>query len=95
MIKIEIIYISKNKDIAHSCLILPDQATVSDAIQLSGLLMKYPEIIKYKVGIYAKLVTYNTQLKSGDRVEIYRELIKDPKETRRIRANKKMICKTV
>jgi putative ubiquitin-RnfH superfamily antitoxin RatB of RatAB toxin-antitoxin module len=40
----------------------------------------------WRVGIYGKLKTLDTVLRDGDRVEIYRPLIADPKVTRRRRA---------
>ena len=58
------------------------------AIKLSGILEKFPEIdIKNsKIGIFGKVVKIDTQLNDGDRIEIYRPLIADPKEIRRQRA---------
>jgi putative ubiquitin-RnfH superfamily antitoxin RatB of RatAB toxin-antitoxin module len=41
-----------------------------------------------KVGIYSRPVKLGDVLKEGDRVEIYRPLIADPKELRRQRAEK-------
>lgn len=63
--------------------------TVDTAIELSGLLEKYPEIEPgkaNKIGIFGKLTKGNTELREKDRVEIYRPLIADPKEVRRKRA---------
>ena len=63
--------------------------TVDAAIELSGLLEKYPEIEPgktNKIGIFGKLTKGNTELREKDRVEIYRPLIADPKEVRRKRA---------
>jgi len=64
---------------------------IRQAIELSGLLQKFPQIDlnQSKVGIYSKLKELNTVLLDGDRVEIYRELKVDPKEARRKRAEKK------
>ena len=62
--------------------------TVGDAIKLSGVLHNYPDIdlTVNKVGIFGKLSKLNAPLRSGDRVEIYRALIADPKEIRKQRA---------
>ncbi len=63
--------------------------TVMQAIQSSGLLEKYAdiELIKQnKIGIFGKLIKPTQVLREGDRVEIYRPLIADPKEVRRRRA---------
>jgi hypothetical protein len=40
----------------------------------------------FKVGIYGKLTKLSQALEDGDRVEIYRPLIADPKEARKRRA---------
>lgn len=63
-------------------------ATVEQAILASGVLSKHPEIdlARNKVGIYAKLCKLDAALRDGDRVEIYRPLIADPKEVRKRRA---------
>lgn len=62
--------------------------TVGGAIVQSGIMMEFPEldIENSKVGIFGKASTMMVQLKDGDRVEIYRPLIADPKEVRRQRA---------
>ncbi len=62
--------------------------TVADAIKHSGILVHFPEIdmAVNKVGIFGKITRATTVLREGDRVEIYRPLIADPKEVRRQRA---------
>ena len=65
--------------------------TVEQAITLSGVLEKYPQIdlATNKVGIFGKVAKLDEVLRDKDRVEIYRPLIADPKESRRKRAEKK------
>ncbi len=67
------------------------ETTVEDAIRQSELLGRFPEIDlgQNKVGIFSKLCGLNQILREGDRVEIYRPLIADPKEARRSRAAKR------
>jgi hypothetical protein len=62
--------------------------TVREAIERSGILRRFPEIDLgvSKVGIYGKLTKLDAALQTGDRVEIYRPLIADPKEQRKKRA---------
>lgn len=69
--------------------------TVDEAIQKSGILSKFSEIdtSKNKVGIFGKAVKNTTVLKEGDRIEIYRPLIADPKEVRRQRAEEGKVMK--
>lgn len=65
-----------------------DGTTAEQAIQLSGIIAKYPEInlAVNKIGIFGKLTKLDTPLRHLDRVEIYRPLIADPKEVRKQRA---------
>jgi hypothetical protein len=65
-------------------------ATLQQAIMDSGILQRFPEIdlAHNRVGIYGKLKPLNVPLHQGDRVEIYRPLIADPKEVRRKRARR-------
>ena len=70
-------------------------ATVAEAIRLSGVLEKHPEIdlAKNKLGIYGKLSRADAVLRDKDRVEIYRPLIADPREVRRQRAQEGKVMK--
>ncbi len=67
---------------------LESGATLEQAITASGILQRFPEInlCKNKVGVFNRICNLNRELKAGDRVEIYRALINDPMETRRLRA---------
>jgi len=62
--------------------------TVLQAIERSKIRERFPEIDleNAKVGIFGKLAAKDAELTDGDRVEIYRPLIADPKEARRKRA---------
>lgn len=62
--------------------------TVREAIERSGILKRFPEIDLEinKVGVFGKLATLEQALETGDRVEIYRPLIADPKAQRKKRA---------
>jgi putative ubiquitin-RnfH superfamily antitoxin RatB of RatAB toxin-antitoxin module len=66
---------------------VPNNSTVEQAIQLSGLLTRYPEIdlSKQKVGIFGKLAKLDTVVQEGDRVEIYRQITADPNMVKRRR----------
>lgn len=63
---------------------------VEDVIKQSGVLDAYPDIdlAVNKVGIFGRTVPLNTAVNDGDRIEIYRPLLADPKEIRRRRAEK-------
>lgn len=63
-------------------------ATLEQAIRRSGILERFPDIdlTVNKVGVFGKLAKLDAPLHAGDRVEIYRPLIADPKEIRKQRA---------
>ena len=65
-------------------------ATIEDAIIASGILSLRADIDlkKNKVGIYSRPAKLTDVVQDGDRVEIYRPLLADPKELRRKRAEK-------
>jgi putative ubiquitin-RnfH superfamily antitoxin RatB of RatAB toxin-antitoxin module len=67
---------------------LPAGATVRALIEASGILDVFPEISleTQRVGVFGTLVDLDFQPASGERVEIYRPLVIDPKERRRERA---------
>jgi putative ubiquitin-RnfH superfamily antitoxin RatB of RatAB toxin-antitoxin module len=62
--------------------------SVGRAIESSGILERFPEIDlnRNKVGVFGRLCRLEDMLHEGDRVEIYRPLIADPKQARRERA---------
>jgi len=63
-------------------------ASIEEVIRASGILEKFPEIdlASNKVGVFGKLGKLTDTLHPGDRVEIYRPLIADPREVRKQRA---------
>ena len=63
-------------------------STVQDAIQASGFSRSLSDIDVSRAGVWGRPVSAETGLRDGDRVEIYRPLIADPKEIRRVRAAK-------
>jgi putative ubiquitin-RnfH superfamily antitoxin RatB of RatAB toxin-antitoxin module len=67
---------------------LADGATVEEAVMASGLLALVPELQleSMRVGIWNRNAKLDTAVRDGDRVEVYRPLVIDPKEARRIRA---------
>ncbi|MDX1901912.1 MAG: RnfH family protein [Gammaproteobacteria bacterium] len=87
MIHIEIAYADQDHQELLS-LQVPQGATVETAIERSGILEQFPaiDLMRHKVGIFSKVVSLNTLLQEGDRIEIYRPLQIDPKEARRRRA---------
>ncbi len=66
---------------------VPDNSTIEETINLSGVLKLYPEInlSSQKVGIFGKIAALDTAVKDGDRVEIYRQITADPQMVQRRR----------
>ncbi|MGQ0696835.1 MAG: RnfH family protein [Panacagrimonas sp.] len=66
-------------------------ATLEEAIRESGLLARFPEIdlTTHAVGVFGKPRALDFRVADGDRVEIYRPLLSDPKAARRQRAARK------
>ena len=67
---------------------VPITMTAEQVIEQSEIVKKFPEIDlkQNKIGIFSKPCALNTQLRDGDRIEIYRPLLADPKEIRKRRA---------
>jgi len=88
--KVEVAYAKPNVQVLLS-VDVPKNSTAETAIVASGILNRFPEIdlAKNKIGIFSKVCPIDQPIKPGDRVEIYRPLIADPKEARRARAAKK------
>ncbi len=89
LVEVEVVYAKPEQQVLVA-LKIPETATVEQAIKSSGMLARFPEIDlnASKVGIFAKICALDQVLKQGDRVEIYRPLLHDPKDARRQRAAK-------
>lgn len=61
-------------------------STVGQAIEQSGVREEYPSMEIADVGIFSKRATLDQPLRDGDRVEIYRPLVANPREMRKKRA---------
>lgn len=89
-IAIQIAYATPEKQIVIP-LSIAENASVMEAITLSGMFEQFPDIDKdnLNVGVFYKLIDIETyELKAGDRLEIYRPLIIAPKIARASKANK-------
>lgn len=62
---------------------VPEGSTVQQALEQSILLIEVPNLVIDKVGIFGKLVSPETVLREGDRIEVYRPLKADPRDRRR------------
>lgn len=88
MLPVELIYIPLNAPTVHLQLQVAEGATIQDVLYSSNLINTHPEIQSLSVGLFSKKVERDTVVKAGDRIEIYRFLLIDPMEKRRLRAKK-------
>ncbi len=88
-LQIEVVYGVPDKQTILVITIAPN-TSVEQAIIESGILALYKEIdlSKNKVGIWNRAAKLTDELEDGDRIEIYRPLLADPKEVRKRRAEK-------
>lgn len=88
-IRVEVVYALPERQYLRTVR-LEEGSTVEQAIVASGLLelRKDIDLKSNKVGVYSRPVKLADTISDGDRIEIYRPLIADPKELRRQRAEK-------
>lgn len=91
VIEVEVVYAAVDRQVLLSVTV-PAGATVRAALLASGVGREFPELdlAECPVGIFGKVVADadTRQVQAGDRIEIYRPLLADPKEVRRLRAAK-------
>ena len=87
LIRVEVAYARPDQQVILT-VDVPAGSSIEEAVKRSSIIDRYPEINlkENKVGIFGKAKTLDQALRAGDRVEIYRPLIADPKESRRQRA---------
>jgi uncharacterized protein len=86
-IRVAVAYVGSSGQFLRS-LEVRNGTSVQEALEQSDVLRQFPEIALdgLKVGIFGKAAVLDQVLGDGDRVEIYRPLIADPKESRKRRA---------
>jgi putative ubiquitin-RnfH superfamily antitoxin RatB of RatAB toxin-antitoxin module len=87
MPRVEIVYATTAMQRCYA-VDLASGGTVRAAIEQCGVLGDYPQIdlTRDRVGVHGRLVSLTDVLREGDRVEILRPLVADPKMARRRRA---------
>ena len=90
LLEVEVVYARPEQQLLIQ-LKVPSGSTARDAIVRSNILSDVPglDLETLAVGIFARRVTLDYILKTGDRVEIYRSLTMSPVEARRWRAKLK------
>ena len=89
-LRVEVVYARSGRQHLVTLELAAD-ATAGEALQQSGLLEKFPELgaATCRLGVYGLPVAPTRVLRDGERVEIYRPLKTDPKEARRVRAQRR------
>ncbi|KPH00399.1 protein RnfH [Pseudomonas sp. RIT-PI-q] len=91
VVEVEVVYAAIDRQELLSVTV-PEGATVRDALLKSGIGQAFPELdlTSCPVGIFGKVIIDpdSHRVQAGDRIEIYRSLLADPKEVRRLRAAK-------
>ncbi|VVO76602.1 Protein RnfH [Pseudomonas fluorescens] len=91
VIEIEVVYAAVDRQVLRTVSV-PEGATVREALLKSGIGDEFPELdlAACPVGIFGKVIADPEVrlIQAGDRIEIYRPLLADPKEVRRLRAAK-------
>ena len=89
-IKVEVAYATREHQKILTVEML-NGSTIKQAIQISGILELFPEIdlMSIKVGIFSIQKQLSDIVNEGERIEIYRPLLIDPKEARRKREKNK------
>ncbi len=70
-------------------LALPAGSCAGDAVRAAGFAAAYPQVdwmAPGNLGVFGRRITSDTPLRAGDRVEIYRALLREPMQARRARA---------
>ena len=82
----------------HACLrevLLPAGSTLGDAVRASGLEPRLaeagsdPAAAELRLAVFGRLREPGEAIRDGDRVDITRELLVDPKQARRLRARRR------
>ncbi|TMU78759.1 RnfH family protein [Pseudomonas fluorescens] len=91
VIEIEVVYAAVDRQVLRSVSV-NEGATVRAAVLASGIGSEFPELnlAECPLGIFGKVVADpdSRVIQAGERIEIYRPLLADPKEVRRLRAAK-------
>jgi putative ubiquitin-RnfH superfamily antitoxin RatB of RatAB toxin-antitoxin module len=85
--QVEIVFALSERQVLET-MELPEGSTVADAIKRSALAQEFPTVDfdQLQAGVWGKLVERDRVLLDGDRVELYRPLMMDPREARRLKA---------
>lgn len=90
LVNVQLCYAAPLREYIRELAVAPG-TTIEQAIMQSGMLQDIPaiDLTIQPVGIFGKKRALDTVLRERDRIEIYRPLVANPKESRRRRSEKK------
>lgn len=96
MVEVEVVYAAEDRQ-ALLTVAVPVGISLRAAVQASGIAQQFPDLnlADCPLGIFGKVVADADAraVQAGDRIEIYRPLLADPKEVRRLRAAKAALAR--
>jgi uncharacterized protein len=96
MVEIEVVYAAEDRQVLQ-VVTVPAGTSLRAAVQASGMAAQFPGVAlaECPLGIFGKVVADPEvrAVQAGDRIEIYRPLLADPKEVRRLRAAKAALAR--
>ncbi len=94
MLNVSVIYATPDRQVEIPVKVEAN-CNVAVAIRRSGLLNEFPELdlADLSIGIFSRVVKLDDALSDGDRIEIYRGLLIDPKQARLLRAERNNLKK--
>ena len=91
VLEVEVVYAADDRQVLL-VVAVPEGTSVREALRQSTVGAQFPELDldQCPVGIFGKVIAdpQVRAVRAGDRIEIYRPLLADPKEVRRLRAAK-------
>ncbi len=86
-VQVEVVYAMPDEQY-RECITVPEGSTARCVVESSTVLAKLKQVdmSQIKIGIYGRLITLDTVMQDGDRLEVYRPLRADPKTVRRMLA---------
>ncbi|WP_166364536.1 RnfH family protein [Pseudomonas akapageensis] len=91
LIEVEVVFAAVDRQLLLKVSV-PTGTTLREAVRLSGMLEQFPDykLEEYPLGIFGRVVAQpqTRPVQAGERIELYRPLLADPKEVRKMRAAK-------
>jgi putative ubiquitin-RnfH superfamily antitoxin RatB of RatAB toxin-antitoxin module len=84
-LRVEVVFSPGPGTVDHGVLTLAPGSSVLDALKASGLFERHGHLDLDRVGVWGRPAPAEQPLRDRDRVEVYRPLLVDPKEARRLR----------